>query len=287
MKRTVYNYNVIGQIPGQMYSGQVVDQNGNGLYAGWFYLDKDGNQIMNDTVTDANGFFHFTVPDHNHQNIFIQFYATKEYETVVKSFTEVVNDPRVVLKKKSTGLSTEAYIGLAGLGMGVYQLTRKKKSMGAALQMNKNNVVKTTVILAGIGTALYFIFKYKPTPQQKEFLAEAKKRLEYLAKELGIVPSLTKAQFVTMASQIVRAVDKCGTDEDTIYRAFYQLNNEADFWMLVITFDVAKYDGCFEGSLPSWNVHYTLPEALASDLSPNQVMTVNEILQSRNIDVSF
>lgn len=275
-------YNSIGQTPGQQYSGQVVDQTGNGLFAGFFYLDANGQQITIDYVTDKNGFFHFTIPDYNHNSIFIQFYATAEYTPIVKTFEEVVNNPKVVLSKKGNRISMEAFIGLAGLGVSIYALSRKKKVSGMDKQQKKN-----ILLVAGGAAALYFIFRYKPTPQQRQFLDHAKSRLEELASNYGIVPSLTMSQFSTLAAQILRAVDKCGTDEAAIQRAFIALNNEADFWQLVVSFGIGKYDGCFEGNLPSWNVHYTLPEALASDLSALQIADLNQLLFDKGIDITI
>jgi len=93
----------VGQVPGGVYSNQVIDEQGNGLFAGWFFLDSDGVPIMNDTRTDENGYFHYTVPLFNHENIFIQFFATSDYEPLVLSFEELVNSSGVVLKKKVAG----------------------------------------------------------------------------------------------------------------------------------------------------------------------------------------
>jgi hypothetical protein len=289
---TVQRYtNNVGQVPGQLYNARVVDQAGNGLYAGFFYLDADGKQIMTDTFTDNAGYFHFTVPDYNHENIFVQFYATDDYTPVVKTFTEIVDNPQIVLTKKS---GSHLPLLLLAAGIGTYALTSRPKvgsikSQWNSFKSNPRNVkIGGAVVLIGAGAvALYFIFKYKPTAAQKTFLANAKARLEYLAKELGIVPSLTTTQYATLALQIARAVDKCGTDMEAIERAFMSLNNEADFWQLTLSFGIAKYDGCFEGNLPNWNVHYTLPEALASDLSNSEILTVNNILYDKAINVRF
>lgn len=281
----------IGQVPGQRYASRVVDQDGNGLYAGWFFLDSEGKQIMNDVDTDVEGYFHFTVPEHNHENIFVQFYADEKYDPVVKSFDELVNGGDVVLVKKSGQRTTFFVIG--ALALAAVALQSKQKRVGAINRETITREIKKPwhenklVWIGAAGLAAWYIFKYKPTEQQKDFLRTARERLEYLAKEMGIVPSLPGSTFETMALQIIRAVDKCGTDMNAITRAFDQLNNEADFWLLAQTFGIAKYDGCFEGNLPSWNVHYTLPEALASDLSGSQMHTINRILNDKGIDVQL
>lgn len=292
--RTMYRQTNVGQIPGARYDARVVDQNGNGLYAGFFYLDANGTPIMNDVYTDGEGYFHFTVPDYNHESIFIQFYATEQYEPVVKTFKEIVENPNIVLKKKSSGALP--LILLAGLG--VVALSQKSSHVGSFEggkrikekwnNLPQRNKIATGVVVAGgAAVALYLIFKYKPTKAQSDFLNATKTKLEYLAKEKGIVPSLPISQFEILTVQIVKALDKCGTEFDVIGRAFASLNNEADFWKLCQVFGIQKYDGCFEGNLPSFNVHYTLPEALASDLDGQEIYTLNMILQEKQINISL
>lgn len=282
---------MVGQVPGQRYDARTVDQDGRGLYCGFFFLDKDGQPIMDDATTDADGYFHFTVPLYNHQNIFVQLYSTAEYEPVVKSFEEIVTTPTIVMLKKDPKKATNILLigGAAALGLILASKSGQKKVSGINDQVQRARanplpyVAGALVVVGG----LWYIFKYKPTPGQKNFLRAAKQRLEQLAKEYGVVPSLPISQFQTLAIQINRAIDKCGTDEGAIYRAFDALNNEADFWQLCLSFDIAKYDGCFEGSLPSWNVHYTLPEALASDLSGGELENVIQRLRNRGINIAF
>ena len=288
--------NFVGQVPGQLYDARAVDQNGNGIYAGFFYLDAEGKQIMADTYTDANGYFHFTVPAYNHENIFVQLYASEEYEPVVKTFTEIVENPNVVIPKKKSNAPIILLIGGLGLlaistpkQVGKIEGGKRLKEKWDSFKSNPQNkkIGFTALAIGGVGLAIWFILKYKPTAAQKAFLDNAKKRLEYLAKELGVVPSLTDSQYQTMVTQIVRSLDKCGTDEGAIQRAFAAMNNEADFWMLCIKFGIQKYDGCFEGNLPSWNVHYTLPEALASDLNDAEIYNLNMLLQQKQINITL
>jgi len=146
----------------------------------------------------------------------------------------------------------------------------------------------TWVIAGGVAIGLYLMFRKPPkTPGQKQYLEAAAGRLEQLAKQYGIVPSLTDAQFAALASQVLQAVAKCGTDENTIYAAFHQLNNEADLMMLILKFDVQEYDGCFEGSLPFWHVNYTLGESITSDLSYSDISALNILLRNKGIQYSF
>lgn len=282
----------VGQTPGQMYDAQVIDQDGKGLFAGFFYLDKDGIPIMDDKLTDSNGVFHFTVPDHNHQNIFIQFYATEEYEPVVKTFTEIVENNQIVLTKKKAGVSNALIFSAAAVAI---LALNKNRNMGSvkekwiAFKSNPENKKTGSYVLIAGGAALvlYFAFKYKPTPEQKEFLEQAKNRLDYLARELGIVPSLSIAQFTTLSLQLIESFNRCGTEETAANAVFNSLNNEADFWQLCITFGVAKYIGCLDRPLLSKYIHKTLPEAIVSELTTSERNVVNQILRGKDINIVF
>jgi len=277
--------NKIGQIPGETYDGRLVDSNGNGLYGGFFFVDLDSNILSIEFYTDADGYFHFTVPDHNWQNINLNFYSTPEYEPIVKTFDELVHDQPVVLKKKnSSGINILDLVQYGGIALGVLSLVNDSGKVGEA-QTKKNGWVLPAVIVGG-GVALYLAFKYKPRPEQKQYLEEAKNRLDELASQ-GIVPSLSIAQFSSLVVQLVKAFAKCGTEEDIIYNVFRKLNNEADLIFLIIKYDIAKYDGCFEGSFPSWNVHFVLSESIAADMTPSEIRNINSILSAKRINFSF
>lgn len=171
-----------------------------------------------------------------------------------------------------------------GLALAAFSLLNTKKSVGVVTQPVKNNHIP--LLLLGGAVGVYLIFKYKPSKQQKQYLKEAKDRLTQLALD-GIVASLPMAQFTSMANEIKQAIANCGTDEQAIYRQFKLLNNEADLMQLILVYGIAKYDGCFEGRLPSWNVHYTLSESISSDMSDSEVRAVNNILSSKRINFFF
>jgi len=289
---------VIGQVPGQTYNAQVVDENGHGIYARMFYLDQDGQQISSESDTTQDGFFHFTYPTNNADSIFVQIYSTAEYEPYVASFDELVNG-KVTLRKKvadtnGKGLSTEATLALVGIGVGLISLQRGKK-VGANKatmlyekfnrQSTNNKAMTIGAIVVG-GYVIYQIFKYKPTPDQKATLDDATRMIDILHYQYGIDPSLPVAQYSSFASIIRTAVNDCGTDEASINRVFDSLNNEADIYMLTIKCNILSYKGCFEGSYFS-NVHYTLPEAITADLSDTEVNRINSILAGKGIQYRF
>jgi hypothetical protein len=278
--RNIAGIGTIDPVPGQQYDGQVLDKGNRPIAAGFVFLDADGNEISQVFATDSNGIFHFTVPDHNYQNIFVYFFSTDEYGDTVKSFDELVNDGPVILPGKTKGST----LLLAGAGVAAFALLiGNSKRIGTT-----SKPTNKTLLMYGVGAAgIIYLLSYKPTPQQKEYLKQAKNMLDYLSAEKGIVPSLTSGQFSSLAVAIRRAVDKCGSDEDAIFNSFRALNNEADLYKLIIDYGIAKYDGCFEGKFPSWNVHYTLTESLYSDLDIDDIDYINGILSGKGINFQF
>jgi len=216
---------------------------------------------------------------------------------VVKTFEELVANPIVVLKRKipGKGLSVEATLSLVGIGLALISMRKDKKKVGGVREyasrqytrVKESSMTTKALIVGGLAVGIYLLFKYKPTVEQKKELAAAQSELDRLAKEEGIVPSLVDAQYASLVAVIFKAIDKCGTETDAIYRSFRSLNNEADVYRLIIEWGIAKYDGCFEGKLPFWTVHYTLSQALASDLWGHEVDIVNQILYDSGIKYRF
>lgn len=271
-------------VPGQLYNARVTDGDNRGIKAAFFYLDIDGKQISVDYYTDDDGYFHFTVPDFNYQNTFLQVYSTDEYDNVVKTFADLCNTGIVVLHKKK---KTSDLLLPISLAVGIFAVMKGgKKSVGTINFRDKKTLQTGGLILGGLAVA-YFIFKYKPSEQQKDYLKAAANRLEQLSSDFGIVPSLSLAQFTQMASTIKDAVAGCGTDESSIYRVFEMLNNEADFWQLVVTYGIQKYPGCFDAGIFKRMVHYTLSESLAEDLLPEEIERLNQILFDAGIHVNL
>jgi len=289
----------IGQVPGQTYAAQVVDEKGNGLPAAFFFIDSNGTQIMSDTPTDSTGLFHFTIPNDSYQNIFVQIYSFDQYTSVVKTFDELVNNPKVVLKSNTGNnkISTGALIALAGAGI-VLLASNKKKKMGATyIEQFKSQSTGQKVLLLGGGLLgayliIEHVFKHKPTPEQQKVLDDAKSMLDHLAKDYGIVPSLPAVQYSTYAVEIVRDLEGCGTNEDGIYRIMNSLNNEADIYMLIIKCNILNFQGCGIGLQPIegdffGRLHLTLPEALQNDLDSSEIDNVNHILYDKGIKYRF
>lgn len=272
--------------------GNVVDSAGKPLTAVYFYIDAQSNPISPEVPTDSDGGFSFVV-DQVRNDIWINFYSPG-YKPLVFTIQELFDNGRVVLEKQG---SSDHGLEWAGLGLavvGIFIAVRQgkgKKVSGFALMDKYRSLTptqKSLVTVAGVGVGaiiVYNLLKNPKTPQQKQFLADCKKRLEELATQYGILPS-TDLSFTGLANEIVTAINDCGTDEDTIYRVFRSLRNEADLYSLFIAFGVAGYKGCFEGSYFG-NVHRTLPEAVTADMTNGEVSQVNSILASKNLTYTF
>lgn len=89
----------------------------------------------------------------------------------------------------------------------------------------------------------------------------------------GMTQSFSKSEYASFADQIEVAIYGFGTDEDTIYNVFNQMNNDLDIVQLEKAFGVR--DG---QSLASW---------LTGDLSSDEIDTINGILLNAGINKSY
>jgi hypothetical protein len=296
-----YTRRAIGQTDYAELTGQVVDQHGNGLQALYFYIDKDSNPISQDFYTppaagmadEPAGTYHLSYPINiDTANTFVDFASYDNFTPVVKSLAELQTNPTVTLEDTSKKPSYIVPVIVAG-GLLALGLSNKQKKVGALNLKQRyqqlNPKTKKIIVYTAGGLGAFFLIRYllayKPNPQQQAELTAAQRQLESLA-AVGILPSYTLTQFQSMANAIVSAVDECGTDEDTIFRQFNYLKNDADLYTLIKMFGVAKYKGCFQGSYFSY-LHKTLSEAITTDLTASEVGQINSILASKNIQYYF
>ena len=93
---------------------------------------------------------------------------------------------------------------------------------------------------------------------------ETQKEIEKLKKQ-GSPPTITKAQFSIMANQLETAFDGYGTDEETVFRVFDSLKNDADVLMLIKTYGIRTIStGRFN---PTVDKAQTLGQILSEELS--------------------
>lgn len=91
--------------------------------------------------------------------------------------------------------------------------------------------------------------------------------------ETGESPTLSSATFNMLASKLYTAMKGVGTDEDTVYSVFGQLNNTADMYKLIAVF------GTKDGE--------TLDQWIRGDLSSWEIKKLNSLLASKGITYTF
>jgi hypothetical protein len=277
--------------PEQLYiNGQVVDESGNPLIAGYFGIDQNSQQTTTQAETGQDGFFTIVIPEVRADR-WVNFFSDGK-TPVVKSWAELYQDGAVVLHPATqTDNASEGRIALLGAGalLLIIAAKRKKKYVRGVSEMwangkrifKKQSTASKIAIVGAGGLALYLVGKALlhagPTAEQKRELTGAADKLKELG-ALGIFPS-PGMNFQSLANEIVTAVDDCGTDEDTIYSVFRQLNNEADLYSLILSYGVSSYKGCFEGSYFG-NVSRTLSQTIAAELDSSEKTYLNNILAS-------
>jgi hypothetical protein len=132
-------------------------------------------------------------------------------------------------------------------------------------------------IIGGLAAvALYFVFfRRKKTPEEQEA-----GQLETETAQAG-TPTYPNSQYFGLANTLEQAMFDLGTDEDSIFFVFNQLQNNADFLKLKQAFGTRQYSG---GALPVWfNEDLTLEGWLTQELDSDERQQLNSILASKGI----
>ncbi len=104
-------------------------------------------------------------------------------------------------------------------------------------------------------------------------------------KKAGIIPTITNVQAEAIATQIQTAVNWNTTNEESIYRAFRSLKNEADLYLLIKVYGIRKY---IDYGLFYYPVYqYNLQQAISEDMDTNEIAKINKILSDKKINFKF
>ena len=136
-------------------------------------------------------------------------------------------------------------------------------------------------------TGNYIVRSIRQKKEEALYLAEAdaaSRRIQELQNS-GITPTFPDSAYQGWANQILAAITDCGTDEDTIYRIFENMKNEADLQKLITAFGVREFKGCFSAYFAKEKG--SLSYALNYELSNSELSKVNNILKSKNINYRF
>lgn len=85
--------------------------------------------------------------------------------------------------------------------------------------------------------------------------------------------TLTNSQINTLSSKLYSAMKGAGTNEEAVFNGFAELNTRSDLELLLKTYGVKESK--------------TLKEWLYDELSEDDIVHINEILASKNINYVF
>lgn len=150
---------------------------------------------------------------------------------------------------------------------------------------------RTIIVLLASGVAIFIGFKIysglknaKAMANSNALASSAENDLKFAINQ-GIRPNYQNSQYEAWASALQSAFDGCGTDTGTVFSIFEQLQNQADLLKLISTYGTRKYNRCI-GWLTGSN-SYSLSQAITSELSQNNIDTLNNILDKKNINYKF
>ncbi len=177
--------------------------------------------------------------------------------------------------------------GLAGglILAGAFNSRKKKRKVsGIADGIDPN--VKTGLLVAGGIAVLYYLNEWLGSDATRGHLPDAAATELQQLQANGTVPTLTATEAETYASELVAAFDDCGTDMDAVENVFRQMHNRADVLLLIKTYGVRSFKGCFDGdyfSSHTWN----LAQAMTAEFSDSNFADVNKILADNGVNYTF
>jgi len=189
-------------------------------------------------------------------------------------------------KKSSTILWVVG--GLAGgiLLSAAFRKHRKGKRGVSGIGDGIDPKVKTGLLVAFGIAGLYYLNEWLGTDATRGHLPDAAASELDQLKAQGIVPTMKPTEAETYASELVAAFDDCGTDMNAVENVFRQMMNRADVLLLIKTYGVRSFKGCFDGdyfSSHTWN----LAQAMTAEFSDSDFADVNKILASNGANYIF
>lgn len=184
---------------------------------------------------------------------------------------------------EKSNLVKYAAVGIGAALLVIASQKKKKKKVSGFKDLPPQ--AQNAIVIGAVGLASYFLIFGKKNNYNQGLPDAAGNDLDYLA-NMGQYPTISATEAESYAGMLVGAFNDCGTDEEIVYNVFRNLNNTADVLLLVKTYGVRDYKGCFSGDYFS-DHHFNLGEALADELSAGEISKVNEILSQKGIDYKF
>lgn len=144
------------------------------------------------------------------------------------------------------------------------------------LESNKKAKLITIAVIAVVvlAIAIYIICKVNGIGKKIHDSSTNSKLAKLLDEEIDDKSiTSTQMQLNGYASKLYAAMKGWGTDEDSIYDVFRQMQSRSDVLQLIRTFGVKD--------------HMTLNEWLIDELSANEIDKVNQILANNGINYKF
>jgi len=176
-------------------------------------------------------------------------------------------------------------MGVGGTLLAVWLFSGNKKNKVGGFFDGMSTGAKLA-LAGGAGLAAYYLLFHKAGVPAGTLPATAGGDLATLHSQ-GQDPTITPSEAETYASELASAFEGCGTDEAAVFGVFRNMRNKADVLLLINTFAVRSYAGCFDGPIWKEDVDYNLGQAISSELGSSDISTINDILAGNGIDFKF
>lgn len=150
---------------------------------------------------------------------------------------------------------------------------------------------RALIILIVIIAAVFVLYKVykkiadKEGSSDKEDVYDVQKEVNKLKREGAKFPH-SQAQYSLWAASLNEAFDGCGTSNGTWMKVFGEMKSDIDVLALIATYGKRDYDGCnWEGDFGTKNS--TLPQAITSELSENEISKINAMFAKNSISYRF
>jgi predicted metalloprotease len=154
---------------------------------------------------------------------------------------------------------------------------------------------RATIIIIVIVVVVFALYKFgkliiakltdKEGSSDKEDVFDVQKEVNKLKKEGAAFPH-SQAQYSLWASALNESFDGCGTSNGSWMTVFSEMKSDIDVLALIATYGKRSYDGCnWEGDFGDKDT--TLPQAITSELSANEISKINAMFAKNSISYRF
>lgn len=150
---------------------------------------------------------------------------------------------------------------------------------------------RAAIILIVIIAAVFVLYKVykkiadKEGSSDKEDIFDVQKEVNKLKREGAKFPH-SQAQYSLWAASLNEGFDGCGTSNGTWMTIFGEMKSDIDVLALIASYGKRDYDGC-NWELDMGDKNSTLPQAITSELSANEISKINAMFAKNSISYRF